>query len=130
MSLVGDDALGGEIVASVKSWGLPTRGIKVCKGHATPTVACCFDNIGNLSSGVADTGTIETLLDEQWVSQFRGDIANARVVLLEGNLSPGVLGSCATMASEAGVPVFYEPVSVSKAIRIVPFLPHVSHSSP
>ncbi len=102
----------------------------MCPGQPTPTVACCFDGRGNLRSGVADTGLLERELTGEWVARFRGDIERAKLLLLEANLTPETIGTCVGIAHAAGVPIFFEPVSVHKSVRVVPFLSKVAYLSP
>ena len=130
VSVVGEDAAGREILNALRSAGVDTRGIKVCPGRTTPVVACTFDGSGGLVSGVADTALVESELDGAWVSGFRRDIERAEVLVLEANLSPEALASCFEIAYHAGVPVFFEPVSVTKSARAAPFLQRIAYLSP
>ena len=130
ISAVGHDAAGREILSAMEDLGVPTRGVKVCTGSTTSVVACSFDESGNLTSGVADTALLERELTKGWVVTFQRDIECAKLLVLEANLTAEILEFCFEIASKAGVPVFFEPVSVSKSVRIVPFLSKVSYMSP
>ncbi|QDZ18961.1 PfkB-like carbohydrate/purine kinase [Chloropicon primus] len=130
VSAVGGDAAGREILGALESLGVSTKGVKVCQGRTTPTVACSFDGSGNLTSGVADTALVESELRGEWIMRFREDIKLADLLVLEANLTHESLHTCFSIAREAKVPVFFEPVSVTKSLRVVPFLSDVSYFSP
>lgn len=53
------------------------------------------------------------------IANFRGDILNSSVLVLDANMSAEALLFAATIAAEGAVPVFMEPVSVVKSLRYV-----------
>lgn len=130
ISVVGDDIAGKVIVANLDALSLPNRGIKVCKDKTSPLVACSFDARGQMIHGVADTSLFEQEVDRDWIYNFKGDIENAKLLLIEANLSQNAMETCTEIAYSAKVPIFYEPVSVSKSSRIVPYLSRISMMSP
>ena len=130
VSAVGNDAAGREILRALRSLDLSTRGVRVCDGLATSVVACSFDGGGNLTSGVADTSLVESELTRDWVGRFREDIEGAKLLVVEANLTHAILELCFDVAHAAGVPVFFEPVSVTKSLRVLPFLDRTTFLSP
>jgi sugar/nucleoside kinase (ribokinase family) len=132
ISAVGSDGAGREILRALESRGVSTRGVKVCQGRTTSMVACSFDAKGNLTNGVADTSLVEEEVDCQWVRTFQKEIEHCKLLVLEANLHPQTLQTCAEIAHRSlpPVPVFYEPVSVTKSVRVLPLLSKVTYLSP
>ena len=130
ISAVGSDGAGREILQELQSRGVSTRGVKVCRGSTTSMVACTFDATGNLTNGVADTSLVERELDCQWVEKFRKEIEGCKLLVLEANLHAQTLKACVDIAHKSRVPVFYEPVSVTKSVRVLPVLSKVTYLSP
>ena len=112
--------------------GLPTHGVRVCPGAATPCVCAVFgaDGSGDIVAAVAACDLVEQEVTAEWVARFRKDIKRAPLVVLDANLSPEALLAAARMAGETGVPVFVEPVSVAKACRAVPALRYTTWIKP
>jgi hypothetical protein len=65
-----------------------------------------------------------------WIRKFEGDISAAPLVLVDANLDAASVALVAEMASGAGVPVWFEPVSVTKAVRGACCLRHLAIVSP
>ncbi|XP_024522155.1 uncharacterized protein LOC112343241 [Selaginella moellendorffii] len=130
ISIVGDDIAGNALVDHWKSLGLTTNGIRRCCGAATPVISIAFDTTGEVAAGVADTGTVEKHLTPDWISQFSTIIQAAPVVLLDANLTPESLETACKLAEQAEVPVWFEPVSVSKSVRAAGLYKYLAYVSP
>eukprot|EP00850_Spirogloea_muscicola_P005766 SM000026S09015 [mRNA] locus=s26:925130:928204:- [translate_table: standard] len=130
VSIVGLDAFGNALVAHLESLGMPTRGIKRCRGVSTPVVTAIIGKSGDIMAGVADTRAVESELMFAWVHNFRHDIEAAPVVMVDANLLPSVLETVCNMAVRGKTPVWFEPVSVAKAVRAASILHQVTFVSP
>eukprot|EP00850_Spirogloea_muscicola_P004198 SM000018S03563 [mRNA] locus=s18:71647:74755:+ [translate_table: standard] len=130
VSIVGLDAFGYALLAHLESLGMPTRGIKRCRGVSTPVVTAIIGKGGDIMAGVADTRAVESELTSAWVHNFRHDIEAAPVVMVDANLLPSVLETVCNMAARGKTPVWFEPVSVAKAVRAASILHQVSFVSP
>ncbi|MQL83014.1 hypothetical protein Taro_015496, partial [Colocasia esculenta] len=65
-----------------------------------------------------------------WIQQFRHHISSAPILMLDANLLPSSLEAACHIAAEYRIPVWFEPVSVSKSKRIAPIAKHVTFASP
>ena len=112
--------------------GMPTDGVRVCPGGATPCVCAVFgaDGGGDIVAAVAACDLVEQELTADWVARFRRDIKRAPLVVLDANTAPDALLAAARLAADDRVPVFIEPVSVAKACRAVPALRYATWVSP
>eukprot|EP00958_Prasinococcus_capsulatus_P022401 scaffold3159_cov393-Prasinococcus_capsulatus_cf.AAC.1 len=137
--------------------GVATEAIKVCQGARTASdgreshnlelghktlLRHCISRLSlshclvavrgsaELVTGVADTEIVEVEVDPKWIYKFKDRIKQANIVVLDANVAPGALSFTAKLANHAQVSVWFEPVSVAKAPRVVPCLPHVDYISP
>ncbi|KAK9909674.1 hypothetical protein WJX75_005922 [Coccomyxa subellipsoidea] len=129
VSVLGHDHAGDMLLAHMHSLGLPTHAIHRVPGASTPSVSIIFDNSGELAASVADVAALEEHLPAV-LRQHTADIQSAPLVILDGNLSPEALLEAAQMASEGGVPIWYEPVSAAKAVRATSALHMMHYISP
>ncbi|BBN07462.1 hypothetical protein MPTK1_4g03940 [Marchantia polymorpha subsp. ruderalis] len=130
ISVVGDDFAGNLLIDHWRSLGLPVNGIRVCVGISTPVISAVFDRTGELAAAVADTRAVEDYLTEEWIVKFTGEIQRASVLLVDANLDPLVIKLACEVASDADVPVWFEPVSVAKSVRATGCLSSMSYISP
>ncbi|GBG78668.1 hypothetical protein CBR_g27891 [Chara braunii] len=130
ISVVGDDPAGDTLVSYWESCGLSTRGILRVKGKSTPVVSALLDKGGEITAAVADISTVEKSLRPEWILQFEDVIKSAAIVILDGNLLPETLEAACDVARQYGVPIWFEPVSVAKAVRVASFLHKVDFVSP
>ena len=136
ISAVGDDLAGAALMEAWRGLFLDrfamdasvaTRGVRVCPGASTPTVAAVLDNSGEVAAAVADCDTVERFLDSKWINKHSTQIANAAAVVFDGNVSPSALAAVANATrvkrmgnytKENKSPLlWFEPVSVAKAVR-------------
>jgi len=137
ISAVGQDAAGETCIQYFRQEprriGVATEAIKVCQGARTASVMGLFLPVrgsAELVTGVADTEIVEVEVDPKWIYKFKDRIKQANIVVLDANVAPGALSFTAKLANHAQVSVWFEPVSVAKAPRVVPCLPHVDYISP
>eukprot|EP00873_Tetraselmis_striata_P029045 jgi/Tetstr1/449309/TSEL_003824.t1 len=133
ISAVGDDPAGHFLRNHLRSLGMPDRGIRH-SALSTPCVAVVFDETGEVGAAVADVAALEAPGEAEahraWIRSFTSDIAAAALVVVDANLDEATIGAVAEMASSAGVPVWFEPVSVAKAARAAGCLRHLAIVSP
>ncbi|CAM6114565.1 unnamed protein product [Calypogeia fissa] len=130
ISVVGDDMAGDSLIAHWRSLGLSVDGIRKCVGISTPVVSAVFDTGGELAAAVADTQAVEVYLTPDWIERFTTQIQAAPVVMLDANLHPLAIKVACKLASDAGVPVWFEPVSIAKATRATGLLKSITFVSP
>ncbi|MCO5597732.1 hypothetical protein L7F22_051813 [Adiantum nelumboides] len=130
ISVAGQDMAGDLLLAHLQSMGLKVEGICRISEASTPAVSVIFDKEGELAGAVADTHSFEDHLTPKWIGQFRNQIRCASFVMLDANLSEAALQAACELAKEAGVPIWFEPVSVSKSVRHSSISSHLTFVSP
>ena len=111
VSAVGDDAFGDEVLRVTAACGADVGGVRRAPG-ATGTYTAVLDDRGELVAAVSDMEIIDQLeLDAI-------HLADAALVVVDGNLAHGQAARVVQSAATAGVPLAFEPVSVAKAGRL------------
>ncbi|XP_038680961.1 pseudouridine kinase isoform X2 [Tripterygium wilfordii] len=130
ISAVGLDMAGNLLLEQWRSAELSIEGIRKHPDIGTAVVCNIFDINGELAAGVASVKEIETFLTPEWIQQFKCNICSAPVLMVDANLNQSALEASCRMAAESGVPVWFEPVSVSKSRRIASVAKFVTFVSP
>lgn len=111
VSAVGDDAFGDEVLRVTAACGADVGAVRRAPG-ATGTYTAVLDDRGELVAAVSDMEIIDQLeLDVI-------HLADAALVVVDGNLAHGQAARVVQSAATAGVPLAFEPVSVAKAERL------------
>lgn len=111
VSAVGDDAFGDAALRVTAACGADVSAVRRVPG-ATGTYTAVLDDRGELVAAVSDMAVVDALeLDTLRV-------ADAALIVVDGNLAHAQVAQVVAAAAEAGVPVAFEPVSVAKAARL------------
>lgn len=130
ISAIGHDMAGDQLLELWVSSGLPVEGIQRGVEINTAVVCNMFDVDGELTAGVASVKSIERYVTPQWIQHFKSIVLSAPVMMVDANLSlESLLASC-QMAAEFDVPVWFEPVSVTKSRRVASVAKYVTFASP
>ncbi|KAK6916544.1 Carbohydrate kinase PfkB [Dillenia turbinata] len=130
ISALGED-MAGNMLLDYWNWArLSTKGIKKQSIIKTPVVCNVLDVNGELAAGVADVEAVEKHLTPEWIRCSKSIICSAPVVMVDANLSPSALGAPCWMAAEAGIPLWFEPVSVAKSRRVTSVVKYITFASP
>lgn len=113
VSAVGGDGLGDQVLAATSAAGVHVEHVRRST-RPTGTYTAVLDADGELVVAVADMTAADDI-DTAQVGAARDLIANAELLVLDGNLSPETLAYALDLAVDAGVRVILEPVSVPKA---------------
>ena len=121
VSAVGDDADGATARRRAAERGARdvARTVRVARGRRTSRVVGVLDGDGELAACVADVETVEECADAAWCGSFGDAVDASACVVVDANLRGDAVREVVSMANERGVPVWYEPVSVGKATRIL-----------
>lgn len=112
VSAVGDDAFGDEALRVTAACGADVSAVRRVPGGATGTYTAVLDDAGELVAAVSDMEVVDALeLDTL-------HLADAALVVVDGNLAHPQVARAVAAAAEAGVPIAFEPVSVAKAARL------------
>lgn len=112
VSVVGQDAFGDEVLRVTAACGVDVGAVRRVPDARTGTYTAVLDHHGELVSAVSDMAVVDALeLDTL-------HLADAALVVVDGNLAPAQVAKVRAAAADAGVPVVLEPVSVGKARRL------------
>lgn len=117
ISAVGDDPLGDDVLAHTAEAGVEVSLVRRRSGR-TGTYNAILDADGEMVVAIADMAAVDAVTPLV-IEAARGAIARARVLVLDGNIPAATIGAALDIATEAGVPVAFDPVSVPKASRVV-----------
>jgi pseudouridine kinase len=120
LAAVGGDEAGRELLARTAEAGVDV-GHVIISPHPTGSYLAALDIDGELVVGLSDMAATDAL-DVIALARYQDCIAQAGVVVVDGNLSAPVIEWALIVAAHAGVPVVVEPVSVAKATRLAPVL--------
>jgi sugar/nucleoside kinase (ribokinase family) len=114
----------------LKEWKLSMKGILRREDISTPIVSLVYDTNGEVAAGVAGVDAVENFLTPEWIQRFEYNISSARLLMVDANLSSLALEASCKLAAESSVPVWFEPVSVTKSQRIASIAKYVTIVSP
>jgi len=117
LSVVGDDADGAWLLERTAAAGVSVSSVR--RAGRTGSYVAVLDDSGELAVAVADMAATDAFSpDDLDLDALRA----AAMVVLDGNLTAATVAAVLDAASQAGVPVVVDPVSVAKAARIAPLL--------
>ncbi|KAL1188684.1 Pseudouridine kinase [Cardamine amara subsp. amara] len=128
--MIGTLGLDGPANVLLKEWKLSMEGILRREDITTPIVSLVYDINGEVSAGVAGVDAVEKFLTPEWIQRFEYNISSAPLLMLDANLSTLGLEASCKLAAEFNVPVWFEPVSVTKSRRITSIAKYVTIVSP
>ncbi|KAJ0229192.1 PfkB-like carbohydrate kinase family protein [Hirschfeldia incana] len=128
--LIGTLGIDGPANVLLKDWKLSTEGILRREDINTPIVSLVYDINGEVAAGVAGVDAVEKFLTPEWIQRFEHNISSAPVLMIDANLSTLALEASCKLAAEVNVPVWFEPVSVTKSQRISSIAKYVTIVSP
>ena len=117
-SVVGDDEAAALLRSSLAAEGIDQTGLSVDPDHSTAGYLAVLDPEGSLVIGVADMDIYDTV-NAGWVDTAVARASGADLWVVDANLPAPILEALAHLAP---VPVFADPVSVPKAVRLRPIL--------
>ena len=120
VAAVGHDDLGERLVAETAAAGV---GVDEVLRSTLPTgsYTAVLDQDGELLVAVADMAATDTISPDT-VQDLAPLIADAGLLVLDGNLLVESVRAALALAHASGVPVVIDPVSVPKATRLAPVL--------
>ena len=92
---------------------------KTIPAHRTAVYNAIHDHYGDLSIGVADMEILSEV-DPVYIQSISDGIRGSRIVVSDGNLSPDAFRELASICSQSGASLFFEPTSDHKCL--LPFI--------
>lgn len=120
LSVVGDDDAGTRLIEGTTAAGVDTSLVARVKGN-TGTYAVVIDRQGEMVIGVADMRLVDSITPHL-IARHKAQLAAAKLLVADCNLSTETLAAVAGIAAKAGIPLIVEPVSVPKARRLAVLL--------
>eukprot|EP00446_Apocalathium_sp_SHHI-4_P027845 CAMPEP_0177233688 /NCGR_PEP_ID=MMETSP0367-20130122/43999_1 /TAXON_ID=447022 ORGANISM="Scrippsiella hangoei-like, Strain SHHI-4" /NCGR_SAMPLE_ID=MMETSP0367 /ASSEMBLY_ACC=CAM_ASM_000362 /LENGTH=396 /DNA_ID=CAMNT_0018684437 /DNA_START=54 /DNA_END=1244 /DNA_ORIENTATION=- len=118
LSAIGQDEAGDQLLAAAGKLGINVEHVVQVPGGRTATFTALLDGGGDLVGAVADMAVFDRVspasIDRAVAS---GALRGKALVVCDANLSAATLERVLSSGSDAGVPTWFEPVSVAKAPR-------------
>jgi pseudouridine kinase len=120
VAAVGRDRNGDDVLSATKAAGVDISLVRRTK-ETTGVYVALLDSDGELGMGISDMSATAALRKPD-MKALASVVAKADLVVLDGNLKPGALGTALDVAADAGVPVVLDPASSAKAVVLGPLL--------
>lgn len=120
VAAVGRDAMGDRLLAETQAAGVHVEHVHRSE-HPTGTYTAVLDADGELVVAVSDMTATDELRPEH-LRTARDLIANAELLILDGNLGTATLAHVLDLGHAAGVRCILEPVSVPKSAALAPLV--------
>ncbi|KAH7653878.1 Pseudouridine kinase protein [Dioscorea alata] len=89
-----------------------------------------WKSAGLSTEAVASVEAVETFVTPQWIKKFSHKIRSAPMVMVDANLNPLALKAACQLAGEFSIPLWFEPVSITKSVRISSIINYITFASP
>lgn len=130
LSAVGDDGSGRRILQRAAGCGIDTSHVLVDAGHRTAAYLAVLDDTGDLVMSIDDMSISRELITPGYIYQRRALFRDARMIVLDANLSNQTLSIILKLARRYGVPVCADPTTATLAPRLCPYLPELTLVAP
>lgn len=121
LSALGNDGLGVRIQNRLKDACINTEHLIIVNGARTASYIALFDAERNPIYSIDDMNVMEQIT-AQLIYRKRTLIRQAKMVMLDSNLSEEAIASLMKQATGHNVPVVADPTSTSLAVRLLPYL--------
>lgn len=126
LSAVGDDGSGRRILQQAADCGIDARHVVVDPLHRTAAYLAVTDQTGNPLLSIDDMAITRELITPSFIYQRRALFRDARLVLLDANLSPETLRTIFGLARRYDLRVCADPTTATLAPRLRPYLPDLT----
>jgi pseudouridine kinase len=121
LSAVGDDSAGRHVLNATEAGGVDVSRVIVSSESPSATFLAVNDEDGVPVFSIDDMA-IMSLVTPKYIYAHRRWIKQAKMVVLDANLSPPAIKSAVALAAKWDIPVCVDPVSVALAPRVRPYL--------
>lgn len=125
LSAVGNDGSGRRILQQATECGMDISHVLVDASHRTAAYLAVLDETGNLVMSIDDMVINRKLVTPGFVYRRRALFRDARMIVLDANLSAATLDTIFTLARKYAVPVCADPTTATLAPRLCPYLPEL-----
>jgi pseudouridine kinase len=129
ISAVGEDWTGQHILQQTQQAGVDVRHVLVRPDLHTGTYLALLDQERQLIVGLDDMAGLEAITP-RYLNDRRRLFRDARMVVVDANLSPATLQTVFRLADQYGRPVCADPTSTVLAVRLRSFLAQLHLATP
>ena len=122
LSAIGADEPGRQLLSHCQQLGMRVEDVTMLQGSRTATYTALLDGSGELVGAVADMAILDDIQPEVLVRAC-SSMEGITLVLCEANLNAEALKAALTTCHRNQTPVWFDPVSVAKAVRGVSSIP-------
>lgn len=126
LSACGDDMYGQKVASSCSELGIDAGHVLKIAGESTSTYLYIADCDGDMALAVSDMEVCRHITPE-YLSANMAMIQNAQVVMVDTNIPEE---SIVYLAENCTVPIFCDPVSTIKAVKLLPVLDKIHTLKP
>jgi len=130
ITAVGDDEPGRRILQAARECEIDVSHSIVAPGRATAAYLAILDGSGHLVMSIDDMAVIRDSLSGEYLSRRRALFQQARMVVLDANLSPPALRAVFRLARAFSLPVCADPTSTTVAPLLRPHLSELYMTTP
>jgi pseudouridine kinase len=123
LSAVGDDGSGRRILQQAAECGIDVSHVLVDGDHRTAAYLAVLDDTGNMVMSIDDMSINRDLITPDFIYRRRALFRDARMIVLDANLSPATLDTIFRLARTYSVPVCADPTTATLAPQLCPYLP-------
>ncbi|MBQ7569202.1 carbohydrate kinase family protein [bacterium] len=129
LSAVGNDTFGHKILETTGAAGVDISRIKITNECNTGTFLAILNHYGDLVSAIADLDAI-SLITVDYLEKNKEVFDTASFVILDADIPPESIEYSIAKCAERDIPICIEPVSVTRAKQIVPYLSSLAMITP
>ena len=130
ISAVGDDDAGRRLLQQATECGIDLSHVLVDAEHRTAAYLAVLDETGDLVMSIDDMEINRELITPALVYRRRALFRDARMVVLDANLSPATLHTVFGLTRRYSVPVCADPTTATLAPRLCSYLPDLTLITP
>ena len=128
ITALGDDGFAEDIVRQTSAAGVDLRATLRVPEHRSSTYLSVLEPTGEMRAAISDMALVGSLTPAV-LEERRRDLDKARAWVIDANLSEEALGFLFSIADPAR-PIYAEPVSATKALRLQPHLQQTAMLKP
>jgi pseudouridine kinase len=130
LSAVGFDGSGRRILNQARQCGINVEHVIVDPDHRTAAYIAVLDASGNHAMSIDDMSINPELITPNYVYRRRVLFRDAKMIVLDANLSPRTLRTVFRLARAYEVPICADPTTATLATRLRPHLPDLTMITP
>ena len=122
LSAVGSDVYGDQLIQETSSAGVDMHYIQQSPNLSTSLYMSILDETGDMSAAISHMDITKTI-DKDYILKNRALIENAKFIIIDLNLSSDTIAY--VMGTFSHIPIVVDTVSVTKSVKIKPYLDHI-----